>query len=64
MADNATRQHYDLATGGGQKSPPSSQGSPGFKKGGRVKPGFKRGGQNLAGSHGHSFMVAGKKGNC
>lgn len=58
MSD-ATRQHYDIATGGGQKAAPSKAGSPGFKKGGRV--GFKKGAQNKAGSHGHSFQVAGKK---
>lgn len=61
MADNATRQHYDIATGGGQKAEPSKAGSPGFKKGGRVGA-FKRGAQNKSGSHGHSFPFAGKKG--
>lgn len=59
----AVRQHYSIATGGGQTAAPSKAGSPGFKKGGRVGA-FKRGAQNSAGRHGHSFQVAGKKGNC
>lgn len=63
MAD--VRQRYSIATGGGQTPQPSSKGSPGFKKGGRVGGGFKRGAQNHSGSHGHGFQVAGKKkGNC
>lgn len=62
MSD-ATRQHYDLATGGGQKTEPAKTSSPGFKKGGRVG-GFKKGAQNKSKSHGFSPVFAGKKGDC
>lgn len=58
------RQHYSLATGGGQTAQPSTKGSPGLKKGGRVGA-FKKGAQNRAGGYGHTFQTAGKKkGNC
>lgn len=33
---NATRQHYNLATGQSLTPQPSRAGSPGFKKGGKV----------------------------
>jgi hypothetical protein len=56
------RQHYRLATGEGLTAAPPKNPTPGFKKGGRVV-GFKKGGQNKAGSHGHSFPFAGKRGN-
>lgn len=44
----AVRQRYALATGKGLTSEPSSKGSPGFKKGGKVtapmkKPAGKKG---------------------
>ncbi len=58
----AVRQHYSIATGGGQTPAPTGP-DPGFKKGGRVGA-FKKGAQNKSGSHGHAFQVAGKKGNC
>lgn len=38
MAEQATRQHYDIATGGsGDKTPAKTAGTPGFRKGGTVK---------------------------
>lgn len=38
MSDQATRQHYDIATGGGEKKTPAkTAGTPGFKKGGTVR---------------------------
>lgn len=43
MAEEATRQRYKLATGGGTATPPPSKPNPGFKKGGSV--GKSAGGQ-------------------
>lgn len=38
MADQATRQHYKLATGSGLDKPPArTAGTPGFRKGGSVR---------------------------
>jgi hypothetical protein len=59
MSENV-RQRYSIATGGGPTAPPKGP-TPGFKKGGHV---FRKGAQNRAGSHGHAFQVAGKKGGC
>lgn len=61
--ETAVRQgYYNATTGKGMKPAPNGSPNPGFKKGGRVhKGGFKKGAQNMAGSHGHSFQVAGKK---
>lgn len=52
------RQHYRMATGEGLAADPPKTARPGFKKGGHV---FKQGAQNKSGSHGHSFLFAGKK---
>lgn len=41
MSDDATRQHYKLATGKGLDSEPSKKGSPGYAKGGHVHKGVK-----------------------
>lgn len=36
MADQSTRQHYRVATGGGLSPAPPSKPNPGYKKGGKV----------------------------
>lgn len=52
MSSSPTRQHYDIATGGGQKpTPERTAGTPGFKKGGPVKKSaggstYKKGGKS------------------
>lgn len=37
MSDQAVRQRYRLATGGGQNSPPPKTSNPGYRSGGTVK---------------------------
>lgn len=38
MSNGPTRQHYDIATGGGEKKTPAkTAGTPGFRKGGPVR---------------------------